>query len=171
MYLKGKKKKFTCLFLLKSPPHLKFPRLSDPPIPVTCKPRSGDGMERGCAKAAYQMANGVTICIEKRCATARPTKICLLTSRPPSFPLVPLSASLTSKIQGSTHEYIPLKDLTPHPKQQPYIMKFSHSLQFNAVPEWSTKYISYSTLKKLAYLLFAARLCQQWSTFQDYYAL
>lgn len=141
------------MFLLKSPPHLKFPRLSDPPIPVTCKPRSGDGMERGCAKAAYQMANGVTICIEKRCATARPTKICLLTSRPPSFPLVPLSASLTSKIQGSTHEYIPLKDLTPHPKQQPYIMKFSHSLQFNAVPEWSTKYISYSTLKKLIYSL------------------
>ncbi|AET37864.1 Pho91p Ecym_2111 [Eremothecium cymbalariae DBVPG len=32
-------------------------------------------------------------------------------------------------------------------------MKFSHSLQFNAVPEWSSKYIAYSQLKKLAYEL------------------
>ncbi|OBA19570.1 SPX-domain-containing protein [Metschnikowia bicuspidata var. bicuspidata NRRL YB-4993] len=32
-------------------------------------------------------------------------------------------------------------------------MKFSHSLQFNAVPEWSSKYISYTTLKKLIYNL------------------
>ena len=28
-------------------------------------------------------------------------------------------------------------------------MKFSHSLQFNAVPDWSTHYIAYSNLKKL----------------------
>ena len=28
-------------------------------------------------------------------------------------------------------------------------MKFSHSIQFNAVPEWSHHYISYSNLKKL----------------------
>lgn len=33
------------------------------------------------------------------------------------------------------------------------IMKFSHSLQFNAVPEWSSKYVSYTTLKKLIYSL------------------
>ncbi|KAG7194809.1 low-affinity phosphate transporter [Scheffersomyces spartinae] len=32
-------------------------------------------------------------------------------------------------------------------------MKFSHSLQFNAVPEWSSKYIAYTTLKKLIYQL------------------
>lgn len=32
-------------------------------------------------------------------------------------------------------------------------MKFSHSLQFNAVPEWSSKYIAYSNLKKLIYKL------------------
>lgn len=32
-------------------------------------------------------------------------------------------------------------------------MKFSHSLQFNAVPEWSSKYIAYSQLKKLIYTL------------------
>lgn len=30
-------------------------------------------------------------------------------------------------------------------------MKFSHSLQFNAVPEWSSKYINYSGLKKIVY--------------------
>ncbi len=29
-------------------------------------------------------------------------------------------------------------------------MKFSHSIQFNAVPEWSNNYISYSNLKKLS---------------------
>jgi len=28
-------------------------------------------------------------------------------------------------------------------------MKFSHSLQFNAVPDWSAYYIGYSNLKKL----------------------
>lgn len=28
-------------------------------------------------------------------------------------------------------------------------MKFSHSIQFNAVPEWSGEYIAYSNLKKM----------------------
>jgi phosphate transporter len=32
-------------------------------------------------------------------------------------------------------------------------MKFSHSIQFNAVPDWSSNYISYSNLKKLIYIL------------------
>ncbi|MCJ1309064.1 low-affinity phosphate transporter [Agyrium rufum] len=32
-------------------------------------------------------------------------------------------------------------------------MKFSHSVQFNAVPDWSSHYISYSNLKKLIYTL------------------
>lgn len=29
------------------------------------------------------------------------------------------------------------------------VMKFSHSIQFNAVPDWSNSYIAYSNLKKL----------------------
>ena len=32
-------------------------------------------------------------------------------------------------------------------------MKFSHSVQFNAVPDWSSHYIAYSNLKKLSVLL------------------
>ncbi|UNI16178.1 low-affinity phosphate transporter [Purpureocillium takamizusanense] len=32
-------------------------------------------------------------------------------------------------------------------------MKFSHSVQFNAVPDWSSHYIAYSNLKKLIYHL------------------
>lgn len=28
-------------------------------------------------------------------------------------------------------------------------MKFSHSIQFNAVPDWSDRYLAYSNLKKL----------------------
>lgn len=32
-------------------------------------------------------------------------------------------------------------------------MKFSHSLQFNSVPDWSSHYIAYSNLKKLIYQL------------------
>ncbi|EPE30524.1 hypothetical protein GLAREA_03491 [Glarea lozoyensis ATCC 20868] len=32
-------------------------------------------------------------------------------------------------------------------------MKFSHSIQFNAVPDWSSHYIAYSNLKKLIYAL------------------
>ena len=31
-------------------------------------------------------------------------------------------------------------------------MKFSHSIQFNAVPDWSSYYINYSNLKKLSVL-------------------
>lgn len=31
----------------------------------------------------------------------------------------------------------------------PAKMKFSHSVQFNAVPDWSSNYIAYSNLKKL----------------------
>ncbi|KAJ3562496.1 hypothetical protein NPX13_g8547 [Xylaria arbuscula] len=31
-------------------------------------------------------------------------------------------------------------------------MKFSHSVQFNAVPDWSSHYIAYSNLKKLSVL-------------------
>ncbi|EEQ29387.1 SPX domain-containing protein [Microsporum canis CBS 113480] len=33
------------------------------------------------------------------------------------------------------------------------IMKFSHSIQFNSVPDWSGSYIAYSNLKKLIYTL------------------
>ena len=36
------------------------------------------------------------------------------------------------------HEFSPLEK-----------MKFSHSIQFNAVPDWSSHYIAYSNLKKL----------------------
>ncbi|EPQ28079.1 uncharacterized protein PFL1_04406 [Pseudozyma flocculosa PF-1] len=32
-------------------------------------------------------------------------------------------------------------------------MKFSHSLQFNSVPDWADKYVAYSNLKKSIYLL------------------
>ncbi|KAL8950197.1 MAG: hypothetical protein Q9222_003760 [Ikaeria aurantiellina] len=43
-----------------------------------------------------------------------------------------------------------------HPLQLPAKageMKFSHSIQFNAVPDWSSHYIAYSNLKKLIYTL------------------
>lgn len=30
-----------------------------------------------------------------------------------------------------------------------HLMKFSHSIRFNAVPDWSSHYIAYSNLKKL----------------------
>jgi hypothetical protein len=33
--------------------------------------------------------------------------------------------------------------------EEQFDMKFSHSLQFNAVPDWSSHYIAYSNLKKL----------------------
>lgn len=52
------------------------------------------------------------------------------------------------ELQDTTFTSLSPSDLTPKTK-----MKFSHSLQFNAVPEWSSKYINYSTLKKVAYNL------------------
>lgn len=41
----------------------------------------------------------------------------------------------------------------PKPSSAEDQMKFSHSIQFNAVPDWSSHYISYSNLKKLIYQL------------------
>ncbi|KAJ6190762.1 Sodium/sulfate symporter [Penicillium mononematosum] len=41
-------------------------------------------------------------------------------------------------------------NVDPDPKAK---MKFSHSIQFNAVPDWSSNYIAYSNLKKLIYTL------------------
>lgn len=46
-------------------------------------------------------------------------------------------------------------------------MKFSHSLQFNAVPEWTTKYIGYSQLKKLIYTLQKEKLYRSTSESSD----
>ena len=60
---------------------------------------------------------------------------------------------LTSGPSGSAHE-----GDTRHRRQRERryrellrreAMKFSHSVQFNAVPEWSSHYINYSNLKKL----------------------
>lgn len=34
-------------------------------------------------------------------------------------------------------------------REEEFEMKFSHSIQFNAVPDWSSHYIAYSNLKKL----------------------
>lgn len=36
---------------------------------------------------------------------------------------------------------------------RPHEMKFSHSLQFNSVPDWADKYVAYSNLKKAIYNL------------------
>jgi hypothetical protein len=41
------------------------------------------------------------------------------------------------------------RSLHPQPREADPKMKFSHSLQFNAVPDWSAYYIAYSSLKKL----------------------
>ncbi|PYH79902.1 plasma membrane phosphate transporter Pho87 [Aspergillus uvarum CBS 121591] len=40
-----------------------------------------------------------------------------------------------------------------HQRINPPKMKFSHSIQFNAVPDWSAYYLAYSNLKKLIYSL------------------
>lgn len=40
-------------------------------------------------------------------------------------------------------------------------MKFSHSIQFNAVPDWSSQYLAYSNLKKLCVLLGLVSRCPQ----------
>lgn len=41
------------------------------------------------------------------------------------------------------------RSLDPRSAEKALKMKFSHSLQFNAVPDWSAYYIAYSNLKKL----------------------
>lgn len=46
-------------------------------------------------------------------------------------------------------EALRCRSLYPGSREKPPKMKFSHSLQFNAVPDWSAYYIAYSNLKKL----------------------
>jgi phosphate transporter len=47
----------------------------------------------------------------------------------------------------------PRRSTKRHWLEQQDEMKFSHSIQFNAVPDWSSHYIAYSNLKKLIYQL------------------
>lgn len=81
------------------------------------------------------------------------TPPCLSSFRPPSKDTEKSTAVCKSSLQGF---YFPSTNHSLGSKQQRHwynTMKFSHSLQFNAVPEWASKYISYTTLKKLIYAL------------------
>jgi phosphate transporter len=46
-------------------------------------------------------------------------------------------------------EALRLRSKPPEDADTELKMKFSHSIQFNAVPDWSAYYIAYSNLKKL----------------------
>ena len=60
----------------------------------------------------------------------------------PAVPLLPASSPSPSHTAFSVRRLDKLARILD--------MKFSHSIQFNAVPEWSNNYISYSNLKKLS---------------------
>ncbi|EPS45285.1 hypothetical protein H072_734 [Dactylellina haptotyla CBS 200.50] len=103
------------------------------------------------------------------------------TVSPPSPPLTNVSGNSSSSRQppaGQSFELNPLsahrppsaEEEDPPPADRPFDplrekrreakwlrvlddMKFSHSIQFNAVPDWSSNYIAYSNLKKLIYTL------------------
>ena len=47
-------------------------------------------------------------------------------------------------------------------------MKFSHSLKFNAVPEWQDSYLNYPTLKKTVYKLQQDQLVNNGTDDQGY---
>ncbi|EDK43526.1 conserved hypothetical protein [Lodderomyces elongisporus NRRL YB-4239] len=49
-------------------------------------------------------------------------------------------------------------------------MKFSHSLKFNAVPEWQDNYVNYPTLKKIIYKLQQDQLINNGSQDEDFSA-
>ncbi|CAA9960289.1 hypothetical protein HRS9122_00883 [Pyrenophora teres f. teres] len=65
------------------------------------------------------------------------------------------------EIKHSTHKQAPARETKRQQKRREKLeqlreadeMKFSHSLQFNAVPDWSNHYIAYSNLKKQIYNL------------------
>ncbi|KAI9804721.1 MAG: hypothetical protein M1825_001089 [Sarcosagium campestre] len=64
-------------------------------------------------------------------------------------------ANISSKKSAQDREATRLKKRTEKVQKLRDIeeMKFSHSIQFNAVPDWSSHYINYSNLKKLIYTL------------------
>ena len=88
------------------------------------------------------------------------------TPLPPKRSNVGISEGKKSKYRTDIelYPYLPLfspvTSVSPAALIARYIMKFSHSLQFNAVPEWSSKYIAYSQLKKLIYSLQKEKLYQ-----------
>lgn len=64
-------------------------------------------------------------------------------------------ATYTSGLQADSRERIKRREKLYQllERDSESAMKFSHSIQFNAVPDWSSHYISYSNLKKLIYQL------------------
>lgn len=69
-----------------------------------------------------------------------------------SFPCSPLhgqSAVAEKPQQHCHHPRESERKLRPLSITRKKEMKFSHSIQFNAVPDWSSHYIAYSNLKKL----------------------
>ncbi|EFX06461.1 plasma membrane phosphate transporter [Grosmannia clavigera kw1407] len=94
---------------------------------------------------------------------ASATEASFPTHPPPPPPPPPLSTSAPTDTDPGI-ELVPLRshrvDKQAHRRaekrrwlQAQDEMKFSHSLQFNAVPDWSSHYIAYSNLKKLIYQL------------------
>ncbi|RMD44170.1 hypothetical protein DV735_g991, partial [Chaetothyriales sp. CBS 134920] len=73
---------------------------------------------------------------------------------PPAIELQPLStpASASASVREQRRLQKRLQKLEAAAAEAEE-MKFSHSIQFNAVPDWSDNYISYSNLKKLIYTL------------------
>ncbi|KAL9020901.1 MAG: hypothetical protein Q9185_001864 [Variospora sp. 1 TL-2023] len=82
----------------------------------------------------------------------------LFKSSDTSIPLVelPPAPGDGDKTQNDKQHCCPQQDLGRKLHQlysAPEEMKFSHSIQFNSVPDWSSHYINYSNLKKLIYTL------------------
>jgi len=93
-------------------------------------------------------------------AKKRPSKVfqtvTSTSSRPETieFELQPLAQSQSISHQGRRNTLLHRKRLEKLEKlAEAEEMKFSHSIQFNAVPDWSSNYIAYSNLKKSIYTL------------------
>ncbi|KAL8931326.1 MAG: hypothetical protein Q9211_007048, partial [Gyalolechia sp. 1 TL-2023] len=71
----------------------------------------------------------------------------------PSIQLKELSPRATRGRKDCCLQQEPERKLPQSSQPREREMKFSHSIQFNAVPDWSSHYIAYSNLKKLIYTL------------------
>lgn len=69
------------------------------------------------------------------------------------IPLQSFGPSRPSHVDAPPHRLAPLQQRIHHHLQHHSTMKFSHSLQFNSVPDWADKYLAYSNLKKTIYLM------------------
>ncbi|KAH9815339.1 putative transporter, partial [Teratosphaeria destructans] len=105
---------------------------------------AGRHLRRRISTTSHDSGDHVVIDIELESLPASP---------PPLDGPSATSSTTSAPLQPAAHAHLKRREKLCRLLESDIAMKFSHSIQFNAVPDWSSHYISYSNLKKIIYQL------------------